>query len=679
VVFSEAVQNFDAEADLVISHTGTSHAGVTFAGSGDTYTVTVTGIAGDGSFTLAVNTGSDVQDPATNALASSVTSAAVVIVNTGPSAVTITPSTLGPTAANSIDFTVVFSVPVINFNDETDLVISHAGTSHTVATIAGGGANYTVTVNGIAGDGAFTLAVSTASDVQDLASNPLVSSVTSAAVVIDNTAPTADTITPTTLGPTNVSSISFTVNFSESVQGFNAESDLVISHSGTSHTGATVAGSGANYTVTVNGIAGDGSFTLAVSTGSDVQDPATNALASSVTSAAVAIDNTAPTADSITASTAGPVEFVDTVNFTVVFSENVVQFDSISDIVIYHSGTFGGNAIITGGPSTYNVAVSNVGGNGTYTLSVNTVSGVEDPAGNPLASSVTSAPPVAVQSPSDFSTSTISSSPPSNGVNTVDPNDPVVYTFTLNNTGTGAGAASLSVDIPDELEGAEFITTAGGTPATPIGSDPMVLNSVPVIVGGSAVVELQATVRTDVPDGQQFTGQATLTPGTGSPINLQTGSYLTTHVVTNLQASTMVGENTTPPINELNPDDVVLFTITVANAHLTSQSGVEVQVTQPNDSDILQVVSVDDADHLVSYSTPDATGVDFWSIDVPPVGSGVATIVLSTTVQPSVTAAGITASAEVIVPAPGIGASLSATVETTPVQVTPVRDPWLYR
>ncbi|MBN1477898.1 hypothetical protein JXA47_14180, partial [Candidatus Sumerlaeota bacterium] len=544
---------------------------------------------------------------------------------------------------------------------------------------AGSGANYTITVNGIAGDGSFTLAASTASDVQDLAANPLISSVTSAAVAIDNTAPTANTITPSTAGPTSANSVDFTVIFSEAVQGFNTESDLVITHSGTSHTGVSVAGAGANYTVTLSGIAGDGSLTLAVNTGSDVEDPATNALASSVTSASVVIDNTAPTADSITPSTAGPVEFVDTVNFTVVFSESVAQFDSISDIVIYHSGTFGGNAIITGGPSTYNVALSNVGGNGSYTLSVNTVSGVADPAGNALASSVTSAPPVAVQSPSDFSTSTISSTPPSNGVSTVDPSDTVVYTITLNNTGTGAGTASLSVDIPDELEGAEFIATGGGTPDTPIGSDPMVLNGIPVIVAGSAVVEVQATVRTDVPDGQQFTGDATLIPDAGSPINLQTGSHLTTHVVTNLQASTMTGEDLTPPLNELIPDDVVLFTITVANAHLTSQSGVEVQVTQPNDSEILEVVSVDDADHLVSYSTPDATGVDLWSIDVPPVGSGVATIVLSTTVRSTVTAAGVTASAEVIVSPPGIGASLSATVETTPVQVTPVRDHWLYR
>ncbi len=63
--FSEPVANFDAENDLVITHTGTAHTGVTFTDGPQCYTVTLTGITGSGSLTLSVNTGSDVRSQET--------------------------------------------------------------------------------------------------------------------------------------------------------------------------------------------------------------------------------------------------------------------------------------------------------------------------------------------------------------------------------------------------------------------------------------------------------------------------------------------------------------------------------------------------------------------------------------------------------------------------------------
>ena len=82
VEFSEATQNFDAEADVVITETGTvAHTGVSVSGGPEDYTVDVTGVSGNGTMTLAVSTSSDVQDEAGNALVSSVTSLAATVVN----------------------------------------------------------------------------------------------------------------------------------------------------------------------------------------------------------------------------------------------------------------------------------------------------------------------------------------------------------------------------------------------------------------------------------------------------------------------------------------------------------------------------------------------------------------------------------------------------------------------
>jgi myo-inositol-hexaphosphate 3-phosphohydrolase len=103
-------------------------------------------------------------------------------------------------------------------------------------------------------------------------------------------APEAVRITPAVPGPVSNGSIEFTVEFSEPVNGFDSSADLVITHNGTSSTGAVIAGSGDQFNVTVTGVGGTGSLTLAVSSASDVQDLAGKALVSSVTSPAVMVE-----------------------------------------------------------------------------------------------------------------------------------------------------------------------------------------------------------------------------------------------------------------------------------------------------------------------------------------------------------------------------------------------------
>ena len=107
-------------------------------------------------------------------------------------------------------------------------------------------------------------------------------------------------IAPATTGPTNVDSVSFTVTFDEPVQNFDAQSDLIITHSGTAHSGVAISGGPSVYSVDVTGLTGDGSFTLSVDTASGVQDSDGYLLASSVASTAVMIDNTGPQFTAIT-------------------------------------------------------------------------------------------------------------------------------------------------------------------------------------------------------------------------------------------------------------------------------------------------------------------------------------------------------------------------------------------
>ena len=87
-------------------------------------------------------------------------------------------------------------------------MINETGVVHTGVTITptADPLIYTVELTGVTGDGTITLAASTTSDIQDLAGNPLDSSVSSVDVYVDQTPPAAGPITAVTSSPTSDSS-----------------------------------------------------------------------------------------------------------------------------------------------------------------------------------------------------------------------------------------------------------------------------------------------------------------------------------------------------------------------------------------------------------------------------------------------------------------------------------------
>ena len=175
----------------------------------------------------------------------------------------------------------------------------------------------------MAGDGSLNLSFAFPSDISDALGNTLAGSAGNATITIDNTDPDATVITPVTASPSNATSIQFDVTFDEAVVNFDSFNDLVVGATSTATaTGASFSGSGASYTVTLTGVSGDGDLTLAADTASDIEDTAGNALASSVTSAAITIDNTGPNATAITATGATT---ANTIDFDVTFDGPVVS------------------------------------------------------------------------------------------------------------------------------------------------------------------------------------------------------------------------------------------------------------------------------------------------------------------------------------------------------------------
>ncbi len=152
----------------------------------------------------------------------------------------------------------------------------------------------------------------------------------SSALVIDGVAPTASSINRTGTNPTNGSSVSYTVTFSESVTGVDA-TDFAVATTG-SVTGAsvgTVTGSGTTRTVTVSTGTGEGSVGLNLVDDDSIVDVAGNKLGGvgtgngNVTGQIFTIDRTGPAVSNVSSSTAnGTYGIGDTVSIQVTFNEN---------------------------------------------------------------------------------------------------------------------------------------------------------------------------------------------------------------------------------------------------------------------------------------------------------------------------------------------------------------------
>ena len=461
VAFSDPVQGLDA-GDFSLTATGTAQGTVTGAiFSGSTATVTVTGVSGDGNLTL---------NYATNESYAGVSNTlpfvgqTYAIDNTPPTVNSITALGSNPNNASSDQFSVTFSEAVSGV-DVSDFTLTNTGKVFgTIASVAGSGTTYTVTVNNVTGNGTMRLDLNNSgTGIQDLAGNAISTGFTGGdTYTIDQTAPAVNSITataPSNANPTNATSVTYTVTFGEAVTGVDA-SDFTVTASGTTGAVTNVTGSGASYTVTVGGISGNGTLRLDLnSSGTGIQDLAGNAITTGFTGGdTYTIIQTPPAVSSITAlspSNANPTNATSVI-YNVTFSEAVTGVEA-SDFTVSGSGTSGSVIGVIGDGALYKVTVGGISGNGTLRLDLNSSgTGIQDLAGNAISGGFTSGdtytidntpPTIAIGSPSVSSiadgagsvTYSVTYSDADFNASTLSPAD-----ITLNSTGTAAG--SISVD-----------------------------------------------------------------------------------------------------------------------------------------------------------------------------------------------------------------------------------------
>ncbi len=364
VVFSEATTNF-ATGDVTLGGTaGATTAIVT--GGPITFNVAVSGMAGDGTVIATLAAGVATDAAGNNSIASTSTDNTVTFDATAPT-VTIDQAIAqpDPTNVSPINFTVVFSEATTTFATGDVTLGGTAGA--TTAIVTGGPITFNVAVSGMTGDGTViaTIAAGVATDAAG--NNNTASTSTDNTVIFDQTAPTV-TIDQALaqVDPTSVSPINFTVVFSEATTTF-ATGDVTLG--GTA--GATIAivtGGPITFNVAVSGMTGDGTVIATIAAGVATDAAGNNNAASSSTDNTVTYDATGPSVTIDQALAQADPTSVSPINFTVVFSEATTNF-ATGDVTL--SGTAGATtSIVTGGPITFNVAVSGMAGDGTVIATI---------------------------------------------------------------------------------------------------------------------------------------------------------------------------------------------------------------------------------------------------------------------------------------------------------------------
>jgi cyclophilin family peptidyl-prolyl cis-trans isomerase len=582
VVFSEAVAGFAAGDVTIVSTAGATTTIVTPIGSdGTTYNVAVSGMTQNGTITASVAQGV-VDDLAGNPnVASTSTDNTVTFDNTAPTVtIDLAAGQADPTNASTINFTVVFSEPVLGFTASKVAISGTAGAKTAVVTPVGSdGTTYNVAVSGMTQDG--TVVINMASGAaHDQAGN-----LSAAPTVIDNSV-SYDASQPTVTvnqatgqaDPTNASPIDFTVVFSKPVSGFGTGDVTIGGTAGATIATVTPTGTaGTTYNVAVAGMTQSGTVTLAVPAGV-VHDQVGNLnVASTSTDNTVNYDVTPPSVTiNQAASQADPTNAA-TIDFTVVFSEAVTGFVT-GDVLI--GGTAGATtATVTpvgSDGATYTVAITGMTQTGTVIVSV--PAGVaQDQVGY-----------YNVASTSTDNTVTYDITPPAVTINQAanqpDPAGGSVANFTV----------VFSKPVTDFIGGDVTITgTAGATTATvtPVGSDGTTYN---VAVSG---MTQDGTVIATVAAGLAHDAAGNANLASTSTDNSVT-MYITQPTVTIDQAS-YARPTTTSPINF-----TVVFSEPVSD--FTSQ---DVTITYSRPGTLVAIVTGSGTTYNVAVSgmTGDAT------------------------------------------------------------------------
>ncbi|MEQ9300890.1 MAG: Ig-like domain-containing protein, partial [Cyclobacteriaceae bacterium] len=357
VLFNEPITGFtdDSNVDYSASTVGGSLTGIVAEVSpfdGTTFTLTVSGMTGTGNVQASLFAGA-AQDLSSNLSTASTSTDNTVLFDEIPPTLAIgTPSLTDVNSSATVDFGVTYTGASSISLTDVDVTINHSGTSGgTVTVLNGTTTTPTVQINGVLGDGSYTISIG-AGTSSDIALNLDAGAGPSSSVNVDNTVPTLVIGTPSLTDVNSSATVDFGVTYTGATSINLTNGDVTINHSGTS--GGTVVvlnGTTTTPTVQINGVLGDGSYTISIGTGTS-QDVALNSDLGAGPSALVNLDNTVPTLISVSIAS----DNLGDPTLAIIDDEVTLTFTSSENIQNVVATIDGNAATVTGSATTWSAS-----------------------------------------------------------------------------------------------------------------------------------------------------------------------------------------------------------------------------------------------------------------------------------------------------------------------------------
>ena len=490
VTFSEAVNGVDS-TDFTLSTNINGAMIETVSGSGNAYTVSIKTGTGDGTLRLDLTDNDSVTNSIGNPLGglgigngNFVSAQAYTVDKSAPVVVSITRASANPTNTISMDFSVMFS-EAVNGVDTSDFgLTTNAGAS--ISNVSGSGNSYLVSIAAGTGNDTIKIDFIDNGSVIDIAGNKVGGGFSNGEVYsVDRSMPIVTSIVRAASNQGNITSVDFTVSFSEAVNGVDG-SDFFLSTSNGA-TINTIFGGGNIYTVSVSIKPGTDTIRLDLIDDDSIFDSAGNRLGDAgagngnftngetytyslgvpiVTSILRASANpTSAASVDFIVTFSEPVDGVDAADFILTGSPNatILNINNLNPFYIVTAGTGTGDGELkldlVDNDSIRNVQGVNLGGEGTgnanytngekYSIERNPprvtsiVRASSNPSINPSVDFiVTFSEPVTGVDPSDFAVNTTN-------LNSVITNFQNANPFFVVTVNTGAGSGAIRLDLMD--------------------------------------------------------------------------------------------------------------------------------------------------------------------------------------------------------------------------------------
>ena len=308
--------------------------------------------------------------------------AVYTIDKTPPVAASITRNEVETLNASSVSYTIAFSQNVTGVDAADFTLVSSGITGASISSVTPvDGKTYTVAISTGSGDGTLALNLTDNDSIKNSLGVVLADTGTGNGnfagqpYTIIKSAPVVAGITLVNPNPIAAGSVNYAVTFNQNVTGVDA-ADFALVASGLAGTSITsVTGSGKNYNVLVNTGNGSGSLGLNLIDNDSIQNAVNLSLGGAgagngnLTGQAYNITKTPPRVASISRLEGNPTNAA-TVNFSVIFTENVLRVDAADFALATNVTGARIDAVTRVNGNYYTVAVNTGSGNGSIALNL---------------------------------------------------------------------------------------------------------------------------------------------------------------------------------------------------------------------------------------------------------------------------------------------------------------------